>query len=332
MPKKTTIHDIASYVGVGAGTVSRVINNHPSVSEKTRSKVLKAMDKLGYRPSFAAQSLRSQRSKIIGFLTDQVATTPYAVDIIRGAQNEAWSHKKVLMVLNTGEAMENAQSAVELLLERDVEGIIFAAMWHREVDLPLNLHEVPTVLANCYTTSAQLPCTVPDEVNGGYTATRHLIDKGHRRIALVNLPVDIPAGEGRHEGYRQVLEEAGIPYDPTLVSDDENNSEMGYHHTHRLLALEDAPTAIFAGTDNIAVGVYDAVKEAGRRIPDDVAVVGFDNQESIAMSLRPALTTIQLPHYEMGQWALDYLIGEETAHDPLIYAQLPCPIVERGST
>lgn len=328
MPKKVTIHDIADYAGVGAGTVSRVINNHPSVSEKTRTKILEAMDKLGYRPSFAAQYLRKQSSKIIGFLTDQVATTPYAVDIIRGAQDAAWQQDKILMVLNTGTNREKAQSAVELLLEREVEGIIYAAMWHHAVELPMNLYEVPTVLANCFIADNSLPCTVPDEVDGGYTAAQYLIRQGHHRIGFINLEVAIPAGKGRLEGYQKALYEAGIEYDPTLVHGFENSSDAGYYHTQQLMkGTQRPPTAIFAATDNIAVGVYDAVKELGMRIPDDIAIIGFDNQELIASALRPSLTTIQLPHYEMGVWAMNYLIGDQTG----ISEKLPCPIVRRES-
>lgn len=332
MPKKITIHDIASYVGVGVGTVSRVINNHPSVSPKTRARVLKAMDDLEYRPTFAAQYLRNRNSKIIGFLTDEVATTPYAVDIIRGAQDAAWEHDRVLMVLNTGIKMSKAQSAVETLRVRDVEGIVFASMWHHMIELPPELQEVPIVLANCFTADASLPCTVPDEIDGGYAATTHLIKKGHRRIGFVNLPVNIPAGIGRLEGYKQALEANGIAYDAELVSDDENLSETGYRRTLALLSMDEAPTAIFAGTDSIAVGVYDAVKEMGLRIPEDIAVIGFDNQESITTSLRPALTTVQLPHYEMGVWAINHLVQNDANETWHARKAIPCPVIERKST
>ncbi len=332
MTKKTTIHDVASHLGVGAGTVSRVINNHPNVSEKMRARVLDAMEELGYRPSFAAQYMRKQSSKIIGFLTAQVAITPYAVDITRGAQDSAWDHDKVLLVLNTGSNMENLPSAVEILLEREVEGIIYAAMWHHGVTLPENLYEVPTVLVNCYSLGNPLPYTVPDEVAGGYTATRHLIEKGHRRIGFINLEINLPAGKGRLEGYRRALKEAGIAYDPAIVHGKENLSEAGYFYARKFLQLPDPPTALFAGTDNIAVGVYDAVKELGLRIPDDIAVIGFDNQELIASALRPALTTIQLPHYEMGMWALNTLINSDGNLAPTTYAALDCPLVIRYST
>ncbi len=333
MPKKTTIQDIAIYVGVGTGTVSRVINNHPNVSEKTRTKVLDAMNKLGYRPSFAAQSLRKQHSKVIGFLTDQVATTPYAVDIIRGAQDVAWEHDKVLIVMNTGLDLSNSQSAVDALLDREVEGIIYAAMWHHAVEPPINIQEVPVVLANCFAKNHTLPCAIPDEISGGYTAIEYLINKGHQRIAFINLQENIPAGVGRLEGYTRALADADIDFDRALVRGGYNNiSETGYIETHILMKLPDPPTAIFVGSDNIAVGVYDALKELGLDIPGDVAVIGFDNQELITTSLRPSLTTIQLPHYEMGMWALNYLVNDHATDNGHTVEKIHCPIVERSST
>lgn len=332
MNSKATIQDIAKLAGVGTGTVSRVLNNHPNVSQATRDKVIAAMKELNYRPSFAARHMRLQSSKIVGFLADEVITTPHAVDIIRGAQAVAMDHHMILSVYNTEPDREVTTSLIEMMLERGVQGIVYAAMWHHEITVPEKILEVPTILVNCFS-DIGLPAIVPDEVDGGYNATKYLIDRGHRRIGFINLEPGIPATIGRLEGYKNALYVADIPFDDALVRGSENESERGYQETRYLMQLDDPVTAIFAGTDKIAVGVYDALKELGYSIPDDISVIGFDNQELITTSLRPALTSVQLPHYEMGELAMEHLIHlqDEGYHLETDKVLVPCPVVERAS-
>ena len=337
MNKKPTIQDIAQLAGVGPGTVSRVLNDHPNVSEKTRTKVLSVIEKMDYRPSFTARSMRTQRTHLIGFLTDQVATTPYAGDIIRGAQDVMWETNHILMVISAGDNLHHAQQAVDALLEREVEGIIYAAMYHRPVTLPPNVYDVPTVLANCFVEDRSLPSVVPDEVGGGYEATRQLLLRGHRRIGFINVNIvtpGIPASRGRLQGYRQALDEFGVPYDERLVRYGYGDAQHGYDYAKHLMSLEHPPTALFCGNDRMAMGAYDALNKLRLDIPQDVAVIGFDNQEIIASALHPRLTTMQLPHYEMGRWVGKYLTAE--AHDERsdaapIQQILPCPYIERES-
>lgn len=337
MKKRATLQDIAKKAGVGAGTVSRVLNDHSYVKEETRERVLKAMEELDYRPSFSARYLRTQRSRLIGFLTDEVATTPYAGDMIRGAQEAAWEHDYILMVVSAGDNLMRAKLAVDAILEREVEGIIYGAMYHRMVRLPENIKQGPTVLANCYSHDRSLPSVVPNEVLGGYEATQALLKNGHQRVGFINihnLNPGIPASVGRLEGYLQALTEYDIAYDEALVRIGDGSPAAGYDYTLELMRMTDPPTAIFAGNDRTAMGTYDALRELGLKIGKDVAVVGFDNQGIIAADLHPPLSTMQLPHYEMGQWAFQYLLEQiegdwDTAHP--IQHQLPCPYVKRAS-
>ncbi len=331
-----TIHDIARMAGVGAGTVSRVLNNRPNVSEATRERVLRAIRELDYRPSFSARHMRTQRSHLIGFITDEVATTPYAGDIIRGAQERAWADERILLVINVGLNLSMAEAAIETMLERQVEGVIYAAMFHREVMLPANVHKTLTVLANCYAADRALPSVVPDERMGGRVATETLLRAGHRRVGLINvntLESGMPAALDRFQGYQDALIEAGLPLDEHIVRHGDGSPELGYRYTHELMAESDPPTAIFCGTDRTALGAYDALRELSLRVPEDVAVIGFDNMEIIASALRPPLTTVQLPHYQMGQWAVDYLIRHNLNHSPVSAVQhrLACPLVPRDS-
>ncbi|MCC7207727.1 MAG: LacI family DNA-binding transcriptional regulator [Anaerolineae bacterium] len=331
------MHDIAKQAGVSPATVSRVLNNYAHVSQKKRARVMAVIESMEYRPSYTARSMRTQRSRLIGFIADQVATTPYAGDIIRGAQDVAWETNHILMVISTGDDLNHVQQAVDALLDREVEGIIFAAMYHRPVTVPPNIYEVPTVLANCFVEDRSLPCVVPDEVRGGYEATCELLKRGHRRIGFINVftvTPGIPASRGRLAGYRQALAEYDVPFDEALVCFGYGAAEHGYDHTKQLMSLDNPPTALFCGNDRMAMGAYDALHKLHLEIPDDVAIIGYDNQEIIAMALHPKLSTMQLPHYAMGHWAADYLTSEEDADEvgeTPVQRLLPCPFVERES-
>lgn len=339
MPQKYTILDIAKTAGVSRGTVSRVLNNHPSVSDQTRQKVLEVIKRLDYSPNFSARSLRTAASNMVGFATDEVITTPFAVDIIRGAQDTLSQYGKVMITINTGYDSQAMQKSMEVLLERRVEGIVYAAMFHREVDIPAQLVErIPVVLANCFSKDQSLPSVVPDEISGGYNATKALLDAGHTRIGFVNLsrawgtPIaPRPASDGRLAGYKKALAEANILYDEDLLHYTDQRPTSSYEKTLELMQLDAPPTAIFCGNDRTAMGCYNALMSLSLRIPDDIAVVGFDNQANLCEALYPSLTTVQLPHYEMGQWAVEYLLNHagDTGDPP--QHKLLCPLVTRDS-
>ena len=338
METKITIKDIARYAGVGTTTVSRVLNQHPYVSEDKRRRVEQAIEALGFRPSQSARHLRGASSGLLGFLTDDVATTPYAVDIIRGAQDVAWAHRMVLLVADTGGDERFAEAAVDVFRERAVEGIVYAAMYHRPVRLPNGLEGVPTVLANCFLEDRSAPSVVPDETYGGYHATYAAIAAGHRRIGFINLweadagkTPPFPAIYGRLRGYRQALEDHALPYEEALVRFSDQSPRDNYRHTRELMALPKPPSAIFCGNDKVAMNCYSALAELGLRVPEDVAVIGFDNIAHIAEGLLPALTTMQLPHYEMGKWAVQYLMDNRGRALEAVQMALPCPLVRRES-
>jgi LacI family transcriptional regulator len=331
-----TIKDVARAAGVSFKTVSRVLNDDPAVKDITRLKVLQSFADLDYRPHQNARQLRTQKSNTIGFITDEIATTPHAVNIIKGAQHEAWQHNKLLLVVNTERDKEIEREALDMMLERRVEAIIYATMFHRNVFVPPLPDEMPVILLDCYSETKRYPSVVPDEVQGGRTATEKLIEKGHGRIAIITndkLSKGHPAPKGRLEGYKQALQNAGIPFDKTLFLEGDSNANTGYECTLRLMRLKKPPTAIFCCTDRMAMGAYDALKELGLKIPEDVSVIGFDNEELIAAYLRPALTTIALPHFDMGQWAVKRLLSEsDLGNVGKNHKQVfPCPFVERAS-
>jgi LacI family transcriptional regulator len=208
-------------------------------------------------------------------------------------------------------------------------------MYHREISLPANLHEIPAVLIDATDDAGLFPSVVPDEVGGAVAAVRHLAEAGHRRIAFLNNDDDVPATRGRLAGYSKVLAEYGIPHEAKLVGESPSEPAEGYELAKEILARSE-PTAVFCYNDRMAMGAYRAARELGLKIPEDLSVVGFDNQEIIAANLFPALTTVALPHYEMGAWALETVLkilaeGSDRAPAPVGPVVLPCPLVPRDS-
>ena len=341
MAKRVVIKDVAAAAGVSVTTVSHILNDVEGkrISPDTRQRVLEAADRLGYAPNGLARGLRLRRSNTIGFVSDHIATTPFAGKIILGAQEAAAEQGLLLLVLNTGGDRDLESTEIELLLQRQVDGVLYAAMSHRVLPVPDRLREVPTVLLDALPDDLSVPSVVPDEVGGGYSAVRELIDHGHRRIAFATNTEDIPATHGRLEGYQRALHEAGIPFDPAFVTAEFCDSAGGYAASLRLLdvAAEVRPTALFCFNDRMAMGAYRAAAELGLAIPHDLSVIGFDNQELICDGLVPTLTTVELPHYEMGARAVALLLSPATKNKPAPQTEpieaelLPCPLVRRSS-
>ncbi len=333
--RRVSMQDVAKLAGVSQTTVSFVLNgiSDANIPQETQDRVRAAVAQLGYRPNAMARSLRSQRSHTIGFISDQVATTPYAGRMIQGAQDVAWEKGKLLFLVNTNNNSELERAAVQTMLERQVEGIVYATMYHRPVTLPPLLKEVPTVLLDCFSLDRSLPSVVPDEAQGGRTATTALLKKGHRRIGFIDNVDPIPATSGRLAGYKQALEEYGITFDSSLLCSDTPDSGGGYRAAMQLMQQADRPTAIFSFNDMMTMGVYDALRKLNLRIPEDVGIISFDNHELIAAHLYPPLSSMELPHYQMGKWAAEELI--EMCSKPMsrqpIQHKIECRLIERAS-
>ena len=325
-----TLHDVAKAAGVSVATASFVANGKRNVrlTESTRERVQRAIDRLGYRPNALAQNLASGGSKFIGLVADAIATTPFAGQIIHGAQDEAWKHGFVLLVANTEGNEPAEKEAISMMLEYKVRGILYSTWFHRAAEIPAALREADFVLVNCFSPDFDSLAVVPDEIQGGRTATEILVRKGHRRIAFINATIPAPAKDGRLQGYREALESADIPFDPGLVFDAFPDQEGGYGAVEDLLGRD--VTAVFCYNDRMAMGLYDGLRRRGLSIPEDMAVVGFDNQEVIAAHLRPPLSTVALPHYELGAAGVRLLLGVDKAAENAL-VKIECPPVERDS-
>ncbi|QCQ17536.1 LacI family DNA-binding transcriptional regulator [Microbacterium sp. RG1] len=326
--RRVSMDDIARHLGLSRSTVSFVINDRTDIriADETKRRVWDAVEELGYRPHAAARSLASSRTNLLGLVTD-IASSPFGGGIITGAQRAAWARGQVLLIVSIDQDASADTAMLEMLLERRIEGLIYATAGHISVSLPAAASEVPVVLVHCEDADGRYPSILPDEEHGGYTATRRLIEGGRRRIGLLNLDAPLPSA-GRRRGYERALREAGIAVDPALVAQGPADAASGFELATAMLRRVDPPDALFCGTDRMAMGAFDAAREAGMRIPDDIRVVGYDDQEIVAAYLRPALTTVALPFEEMGAAAVEALNGDM---DTFAGAVLRGTLVERSS-
>jgi LacI family transcriptional regulator len=335
--RRTSIRDVAAEAGVSVTTVSHVLNqvDGTRVSERTRERVEAAARRLGYSANGLARGLRLQRSQTLALLSDKIATTPYAGRIILGAQETASARGWLLMLLTTGDDPEVERREIRALMQHRVDGVLYATMYHSRVTVPDTLRALPVVLLDAASDDADVPSVVPDEVGGGRLAVRELLDHGHREIGFLTNVDDIPATHGRMRGYREALAAAGVPYRDDLVVVEESDTAGGYRAARRLLDRPDRPTAMFCFNDRMAMGAYRAAAECGAAVPHDLSIVGFDNQDLIADGLHPGLTTVALPHYEMGAWAvqtiIDLLDTPDGERPPAPRTTMPCPLIRRAS-
>jgi LacI family transcriptional regulator len=332
-----TLKQVAERAGVSIKTVSRIVNGDAAVNAKTRAAVQKHLRLLNYVPNQAARQMRSGESSVFGLMTDVVATTPYSVDIVRGAQSALKASHQTLLIASSDGDPELEKELWRMFRAHRVAGVIYAAMFHRAHDLGKPAFDNSIVLANCYDSNAKCNGIVPDDEQGGYEQAKYLLQRGHRRIALITLIKDIEATQLRGKGIRRAFAEAGIGFDESL-------DLCGYdgtiaHEVSRVIATatdiltrKDRPTAIICGNDQTAMQVYAAAAQLGLSIPQDVSVIGFDDLRLISETLFPQLTTVALPYFEIGKRAAEMMIQPSASgHATSEKIRVPCPLVERHS-
>jgi LacI family transcriptional regulator len=329
-----TLRLIAEKAGVSVKTVSRVVNGDPAVAAKTREHVLPFIEALDYVPNSAARQMRGGSSSILGLMTDAVATTPYSVDIVRGAQAELGADRQLMIVSSDGDPVREG-SLWRMFQAHRVSGVVYAAMYHRAHAIDQQSFESPVILANCYAADGAQPSIIPDDEAGGYAQARHLLARGHRRIACVTLIPGIEATRLRAAGIRRAFREAGVSFDESLerrgMTGEVGHEVMAAFSVAReLLMRKDRPSAIICGNDQVAIQVYAAAASLGLSIPQDVSVIGFDDLKLISETLCPALTTVALPYFDIGKLAVR--MTRATAEEGLArLIRVDCPLVERDS-
>lgn len=329
-----TIYDIAERADVSIATVSRVFNKNPRVSGGTRARVLAVAEELGYEPHVSAQSLARQRTSVVSAVIPMM-TNYFFVEVLRGLQDRLAESGFDLLVYSSV-LMDDIDVQLDRALQRGRSAgvLLFSTPITRARAARLRRSNRPVVLVD--SASGEFDSVSLDNVQGGYLATRHLIEGGHRRIGLVMAnPVSVPAAD-RRRGYEQALREAGLPADPSLValSADVRNhgftEEAGYLGMRALLRRPQPPDAVFVVSDLQALGALRALQEAGRAVPGDVAVIGFDD---IKLSLYVGLTTLRQPMYEMGCLAMEKLLQRMLHPDhPTTHTVFTPRLVPRSTT
>lgn len=301
---RPTIYDVAERVGVSIATVSRVLNGSPKASATTRELVLAAARELGYRPNAAARSLAGQATDTLALVFPEISS-PYFMEIIRGVESEARQQGYHLMIYAIPEVDE--EDAMRLYLSTRVDGLILGGHCGDEFVRSLYRQGVPFVLMGRGVEGYDVPLVLTESYQGAYEAAEHLAEHGYRHIAFIGGPEHSRDGAVRLQAYRQALADKGLaPQDDWIVYGD--FTECGGHRAAAaLLALPAPPRAIFAANDQMAIGAVDAVLAAGLRVPEDIAVVGFDDIP-VAAYVHPALTTVHRELYESGVAAVRSLV------------------------
>lgn len=330
------IRDVAREANVSITTVSHALSaeHRWRVSPDTRRHVEETAARLGYSPNRAASGLRSQRSHVIGMVSDLIASTPFAGDLVRGAQDAALERGWLLTLVDSGGDPELEARQIVALLQHQVDGILYARMFHQRLTVPDGILGLPHVLLNAEDAHGQCPSIAPDEAAAARDAVDELIHAGHRRIGFVNNRENVLATTQRLQGYRAALAAAGIDYRSELVTHEAPDVSGGREGALRLLTLATPPTGIFCFRDPQALGVYEAANSLGLQIPDDLSVTSIDDFETISAGIRPGLSTVALPHYRMGQWAAHHLVDTiQAPHTQRQPQRIPieCPLIRRGS-
>ena len=333
-----SIKDVAALAGVSDKTVSRVVNNEPNVSAKTKARVDDAISKLGYIPNMGARLVRTNRSGVIGLITDVVSTTPNSVEIIRGVQDRISTAKQSLLIANTSGTHQEEQRVWRTFQEHRIDGVLFATMYHRRIDFDPPAPHLPTVLVNCTAANdPEVPAIVPDDYEGGYVAAERALDQGHRRIGFITLNPKIIAAELRGRAFVDAMAARNVAVRedwvrPGYVGEVGQEELCAYDVARELLATKDRPTVLLTGNDEIAMQCLFAAYSLGLRVPDELAIIGFDDFHMISAQVVPALTTVALPYYQIGLRAADRLLSM-LAGDPSEggIERLHCPLVERES-
>lgn len=332
--------DVARMAGVSQTAVSFVMNGQAegNVSAATRERILRAAADLGYEPNEVARSLRSSRTRTLGLVTDAIASSPFAGRIMGGASERAASRGYAVMTIDTHAHPDREAEALAELARRRVDGLIYASMSFRQLERPPTAR-IPVALANCTAYADDEASVIPDDAGGARTAAEHLLGLGHRDLAMIaghhHRGDDGTTASGNASGplRTQAFEEAvGSAGATVQVVEGGWEVQSGYAAARALLEPAARPTAVFAATDRAALGVLLAAAQLGLRVPQDLSVVGFDDQDGLAADVVPALTTIALPHAAMGELAVDMALDAAADRFTPRREVLPCPLVERDST
>lgn len=332
--RRVTMSDVANRAQCSQSTVSVVFNPDSTVriSQDTRERILKAAAELGFSMERPAAP-RTGPIRRIAVVFDDLTVCPEAVIAVDGVREVGWATGDIVSAYNCHSDAAMEERTLEAVLRSAPSAIIYTTVRTREVAVPAQLYgtQMPVVLMNCYSKDRAFPAVVPGDVAGGNRAAALLIAAGHTRIAHITGEAWQEVSADRTRGYREALATADIPFDPELVREGNWQLNSGYEATLSLMRLKRPPTAIFCGNDRMAAGCYEALKQIGLRIPEDVSVVGFDDDD-LASHMMPKLTTLKFPRHRMGVWAAERALAPDAGGtEKHRVVKIECELAERQS-
>lgn len=331
--QRVTSRDVARMAGVSRSAVSLVLNGHGAgnISPANQHAILEAARALNYQPSSVALSLRHQRTMTLGVVTDYVVSTAFGGLLLRGAGRAAARTDYALLTIDTDDDPDREVFAFDRLEQRQVDGFLFVAQSMHSRPAPAPMLRGPGVLVNCFDPDHSLPSVCADELAGGRAAAELVIRAGHRDVVLIAGTLDVLAAKLRVQGYISAMEAAGLVPLPPVEGG--WSLDAGYRAAMAVLDRPDRPTAVLAGNDRAAVGIALAAARLNLRIPQDLSLVGYDDDENQAPVMVPPLTTIRLPHEEIGVAGFEMLLARLTGRADSEPEQrlIPCQVVERES-
>lgn len=328
-----TIYDVARESGYSMATVSRVVNGSTNVKPDTRKKILETIERLGYRPNAVARGLASKKTTTVGVVIPDISNSFFA-EVARGIDDIASMYKYNIILSNSDKNIEKELSLINTLLEKQVDGLLFMGGEVTEDHLTIfNSSSVPIVLAATKDPKNIFPSVDINHKKAAFDATNAFISTGHKRIAFISGPLTDPlTGYERFQGYKQALEEANITFDENLVRVGNYHYKSGMDASSYFLGLDNKPTALLAASDEMAVGAIHAIQDKGFNVPNDIEVRGFDNIP-ISSMVRPLLSTVAQPQYDIGAVAMRFLtkhINGEPIEDQRVI--LEHQLINRKST
>lgn len=329
---RATIRDVAKASGVSVTAASRALNNKDDLAPETRARILAAAEELNYVPNSVARALVLGRSKTLGVVLNNNASPVYA-EVLQGIEQAANAAGFGVLLFNSADSQEQALRGIDTFYAKQVDGILLTPVQSDQRDIQqLQRCGLPYVLVLRHFPGLENDYVIADNEEAGYISTIHLLDLGHRRIGHVSGPEHASTSQGRLQGYRRALAERNIPFDETLVSHSLFTVAGGYEGSFGLLDRPDRPTAVFAATDLLALGVFRAARELGLQIPNDLALTGGDDVE-FAEFLEVPLTTFHIPLRDIGGRAAEILLarinGEAQTAQQVVLT--PTLVVRRSS-
>src|SRR5690625_1985149 len=327
-----TIYDVAREANVSMATVSRVVNGNPNVKPATRKKVLNTIEQLGYRPNAVARGLASKKTTTVGAIIPDISSIFFS-ELARGIEDIATMYKYNIILSNSDQNKEKELQLINTMLEKQVDGILFMGgnITPEHVEHFMSSSE-PVVLAATYDETGKIPSVNIDYEAASYEVTNLLIDKGHKHPAFIGGQVDTKLNADKYEGYLRALKESSVKINDQFIIKDSYSYEAGIEGAKQLLSLDEKPTSVFVASDEMAIGVIHGAQDLGYKVPEDLQVFGFNNTR-LATMVRPTLSTIIQPMYDLGAVAMrlltKYMNKEEVAETKVI---LPHRIIERDST